>query len=112
MAHAKWQMIKRQMADGECEMTNGDMRELEGLTDQPTKTDTSPKKVTNEAKLETTQVQDIQEFVSENRERARRERSQITSLQRVLDAMANDRVETIVPVGTNRAEAVMITVRA
>ncbi len=100
------------MADGECEMTNGTCQSSEGLTDQPTKTETSPKKVTNEAKLETIQVQDIQEFVSENRERARRERSQIAGVQRVLDAMDNDRQEAIVPVGTNPAEAVMIMPRA
>ncbi len=64
----------------------------DGLTELAAEGETSPKKVTNEAKLEMTQVQDIQELVSENRKLARRERSQIAG-DHGLPSVAIDRLE-------------------
>ena len=93
-----------QMADGECQMTNGTCQMTdgacqiaEGLSERPTETETSPEKAPNEANLEMAQVHEKQGIASENRGPARRERSQVDSVQRVLDAMGNDRPETIVP---------------
>ncbi len=88
----------------------GDVRSADGgvwrpAEQRPAEGETGTEKVTNEAKLEMIQVQDINEFASENRGPARRERTQINGEQRDLDAMTNDRVETIVTAATGQGNS-------